>query len=99
MKQHLFSIAAFAILLGTFTSCRSSGSAGQSRQGGPDRQPPSASEIISQMDANGDGKLSMSEVKGRLKERFGDIDTDGDGFLTKEELEKAPKPRQRRENN
>ncbi|RKN78162.1 EF-hand domain-containing protein [Ulvibacterium marinum] len=96
MKQHLFSIAALAILVGTLSSCRSSNTAGQFKPGGPERQPPSASEIISRMDTDEDGKLSMSEVRGRLKERFGEIDTDDDGFLTKEEIEKIPRPRPRR---
>ncbi len=44
------------------------------------------------MDANNDGKLSESEVKGPLKKDFSKIDTNDDGFLTVEELEKAPKP-------
>lgn len=63
------------------------------RRGGKGgQQPPSVDEIIAQMDANKDGKLAKSEVKGRLLEDFAKIDTNEDGFLSKAELEKAPKP-------
>ena len=37
-------------------------------------------------------KLTKKEVKGPLKDDFDKIDTNKDDFLTKEELEKAPKP-------
>lgn len=42
-------------------------------------------------DANGDGKLSVDEVANapRLSEQFGAIDTNGDKFLTVEELQAA----------
>lgn len=68
-----------------------------------DRQgPPSVDEIF-KMDANNDGKLSETEVTGRLKENFDKIDSDKDGFITKEEFENAPRPergqRKRRNNN
>jgi len=57
--------------------------------------PPSIAELIKQMDANEDGKLSLKEVKGPLQKDFKKIDLNEDGFLTKEELEKAPKPKGR----
>ena len=47
------------------------------------------------MDANDDGKLAKDEVKGPLKDSFSKIDTDEDGFISKEEFEKAPKPEAR----
>jgi len=48
------------------------------------------------MDANSDGKLSISEVKGPPINVFSKIDRNGDGFLTKAELESAnPKSGQR----
>jgi len=51
--------------------------------GGP---PPDAASLIEQLDQNGDGKLSADEFKGPA-EHFTRMDTDGDGYLTKEELE------------
>ena len=44
------------------------------------------------MDSNKDNKLSKKEVKGPLKDDFSKVDTNKDGFITKEELKKAPKP-------
>jgi len=43
-------------------------------------------------DVNGDGKLSLDEVKAklpRLAPRFNELDTDHDGFLSPEELKHA----------
>ena len=42
--------------------------------------------------ANKDGKLSKAEVKGPLANDFVKIDANSDGFISKEELSKAPKP-------
>lgn len=80
--------------LALFTSCKSSSEAESAnktlerRQGGQ----PNVEQLIAQMDANKDGKLSKDEVKGPLKTDFSKIDTDEDGFLSEEELENAPKP-------
>jgi len=62
-----------------------------SNQRGPQNGPqggerPSVSEILKKLDTNKDGKLSISETKGPLKEDFAKIDTNKDNFLTKEEL-------------
>lgn len=65
---------------------------GGQRQGGPQGGPPSYTELLSQMDANKDGKLAKSEVKGPLLNDFSTVDADGDGFLSEEELKNAPKP-------
>ena len=64
------------------------------QQGQPGRQqgPRDAAQTIARMDANSDGKLSISEVKGPLKENFAKIDSNGDGFLNKAEIESV-KPR------
>ena len=61
-------------------------------QRGEKGQRPNPAEMFIQMDANKDGRLSKTEVKGPLQKDFSKIDTNGDGFITKEELEKAPKP-------
>ena len=53
-------------------------------------------QIITKMDGDEDGKLSKAEVKGSLANRFAKIDTNSDGYLTKEELEKAPRPNRKR---
>ncbi|WP_445956436.1 EF-hand domain-containing protein [Yeosuana sp.] len=57
------------------------------------QKPPTFSELLKEMDKNEDGKLSKDEVNGPLKEDFSTIDTDEDGFISKKELEKAPKPK------
>ena len=67
----------------------------QSKENGQPKTPPTAKELIKQMDKNEDGKLSKAEVKGPLKDDFKKIDTNEDGFLTIEELEKAPKPKRK----
>ena len=82
------------ITIALFASCKSSSDAEnnnsntQRQQGGQ----PSVENLLTQMDANKDGKLSESEVKGPLKNDFSKIDTDDDGYLSEEELENAPKP-------
>jgi len=62
------------------------------QQGGQRGTPPSFDQMLSEMDANNDGKLSKGEVKGRLAEDFDNVDTDNDGFITESELENAPRP-------
>ncbi|QXP79643.1 MULTISPECIES: EF-hand domain-containing protein [Winogradskyella] len=57
-----------------------------------ERKKPTFAELLKEMDANEDGKLSEAEVKGPLKDGFSDIDTDEDGFISEEEFKNAPKP-------
>jgi len=71
---------------------------GQSENRQDRKKPPTFKQLLKEMDANEDGKLSKKEVKGPIKEEFDKIDTNEDGFITKKELEKAPKP-QRKERN
>jgi len=53
---------------------------------------PSSDELMSKMDANGDGKLSKSEVRGPLQNDFDQLDLNGDGFLSLTELNNAKPP-------
>lgn len=63
----------------------------QQQEGREQNSRPSIEQLLSHMDANKDGKLSKKEVKGPLANDFDKIDTDEDGYVTKEELENAPK--------
>ncbi|WP_282179928.1 EF-hand domain-containing protein [Maribacter stanieri] len=65
---------------------------------GERKEPPTATELLKQMDKDEDGQLSKDEVKGPLKDDFDKIDADEDGFLSKEEIENAPKPKGRPRN-
>lgn len=59
-------------------------------------KPPTFSELLKQMDANQDNKLSKKEIKGPLKNDFYKIDSNEDGFITKREFQKAPKPERKK---
>lgn len=77
---------------GRRTGGRSSGrGGGQARGGGRGRGGmgfnPTA--IFKQADSNKDGKLSGSELKGRMKNMVKTADTDGDGAISSEEFETA----------
>jgi len=72
--------------LGTFTINA------QSDQKQRPKSRPSVDEIFEQMDANEDGKLAESEVKGPIKNDFDKIDSNEDGFISKKELKNAPQP-------
>jgi Ca2+-binding EF-hand superfamily protein len=50
-------------------------------------------ELIADLDANKDGKISKDEARGRLKEDFDKIDLNKDGFIDREELIKAASKR------
>lgn len=67
---------------------------GQS-QGNKGQKPPTFKQLLKEMDADKDGKLSKNEVKGPLQKDFDKIDANEDGFLTEKELKKAPKPKRR----
>ncbi len=58
------------------------------------KKPPSFSQLLEDMDANNDGKLSEQEIKGPLKNDFSTVDKNEDGFITEEEFKNAPKPRE-----
>lgn len=48
--------------------------------------PPSFAELLQKMDTNSDGKISKSEVKGKLKENFDRRDRNQDGYITANEM-------------
>ncbi|MCL7764662.1 EF-hand domain-containing protein [Polaribacter sp. Z014] len=54
--------------------------------------PPTFKQLLKDLDANEDGKISLKEVKGPLAKDFKKIDTDEDGFLSEKEIKNAPKP-------
>lgn len=43
---------------------------------------------MARLDTNGDNKISESEAKGPLKENFSSLDTNNDGYITSDELQK-----------
>lgn len=63
---------------------------GDRRRGGPDGRrrhgPPSPDKMIERFDANENGTLEAAELPERMQEHIGDIDTSGDGVVTKDEL-------------
>ncbi len=65
---------------------------GQSQDRQERKEPPTFKQLIKEMDANEDGKLSKDEIKGPLKENFAKIDMDEDGFISEKEFKNAPKP-------
>lgn len=69
-----------------------SGQRPRTERTGEARERPSLADLISEMDADKDGRLSESEVKGPLKKDFSKIDSDSDGFLVEAELREAPRP-------
>ncbi|WP_432410842.1 EF-hand domain-containing protein [Rasiella sp. SM2506] len=71
----------------------------QPHQNNEQKEPPTYAALLKQMDKNDDGKLSKSELKGPLKNDFSKVDTNEDGFITKKEFEKAPKPKGRERKN
>ncbi|AUC75516.1 MBL fold metallo-hydrolase [Olleya sp. Bg11-27] len=53
-----------------------------------DNTAPSFDKMLEKMDTNADGKLSKSEVKGKLKDNFNNRDKNKDGYITKDELDR-----------
>ncbi len=56
------------------------------------RKPPTAAELISKLDKDGDGKISASEFDGP-SEHFTRFDKNGDGYLSEDEIPSGPPPR------
>jgi len=68
----------------------------QPPRGQEGKNPPTPEVLIKEMDTNKDGKLSKGEVKGPLKNDFDKVDLNKNGFLSLEELKKAPKPERKK---
>lgn len=90
MKNALFTIIIVALLF----SCKTKQEKKDPSQRNGER--PTSSQIISEMDEDNDERLSMDEVKGRIANDFDAIDSNNDGYLTLEELDKAGKNQQGR---
>src|SRR5580704_2811486 len=54
-------------------------------------------EMVMRADADGDGKISQQEAPKQLKKHFAKIDTNGDGYLDRSELEAWAKRVQKRQ--
>lgn len=87
MKSNTFKTVTLVFGIALFISTNSFA---QSENREDRKKPPKFSELLKEMDADEDGK---SEVKGPLKKDFAIIDANEDGFISEEELKKAPKPK------
>lgn len=75
-------------------ACATTVSANSSDTSRPERgQPPSVEQAFEMMDSDKDNQLSQSEVKGPLARHFSQVDSNNDGYITKTELENAPRPK------
>jgi acetyl esterase/lipase len=70
--------------------------AGVERGGRKSRGRGDIKERFTAMDKDGDGNISLEEVKGRMKKNFGRIDSDSDGFIDRKEFGQFAKRLNRR---
>lgn len=68
----------------------------RSQRGKKNSEAPRFTEILRQMDSNGDGKISKSEAKGPMIDQFSKIDSNEDGQITADEYKHAPRPNRKR---
>ena len=57
------------------------------------RPPRDGKNPFVEMDINKDGQLTKTEAKGPISRDFDKIDLDKDGIISREEFDKAPKPK------
>jgi len=93
MKNIIISALALLLVVGCSSQKESVNNESQAARQNERKERPSSEQLLFKLDANNDGKLEKSEVDGPLEREFATIDSNGDGFITKEELEKAPKPK------
>lgn len=95
MKNTVKTIAIVSITA-IMVSCAAQNSQANSHQSASGQQgaPPTFAQLLTEMDANKDGKLAKSEVKGPLAKDFAKIDTNNDGFISESEHKAAPRPQQ-----
>lgn len=91
--SNLFKLTLIGASLVLTSACATAQSPqGEPPEGAPQGQPPSVENMFSHMDADQDGLLSKSEVKGPLQNDFDKVDANSDGYISLEELKNAPKP-------
>ena len=95
MKRSTFKTTVLVFGIALFMS---NSSFGQPENRQDRKKPPTFEQLLKDMDTDADGKLSLKEVKGPLKEHFSKVDADEDGFITAKEFEKAPKPKRKGKN-
>jgi len=98
MKNTVKTIVLIAITSMT-VACSAQSSEARNNQTPQKGGPPTFSQLLAEMDANKDGKLAKSEVKGRLANDFAKIDTDNDGLISESEHQAAPRPKRRGKDN
>ena len=72
--------AAMAVALGLTSGAALAGHHEGDHKGG---------KMMERVDTDGDGKVSAAEFMAKHQEKFTQMDKDGDGFLTKEEMKDA----------
>ena len=82
MNKQMTLPRAIAILTAGTLSLALTAQLGSAQARGPMPQPPSFSEL----DVNGDGAITRSDIEAAAQARFADADTDGNGALSEAEL-------------
>lgn len=95
MKKKATPMISAMMMIAIVTSCSSNQQTSSAQRGNRQGEPPSVDQLFEQMDTDNNGKLTLKEVKGPLRNDFSKIDANDDGGITKEELENAPRPNRR----